>query len=314
MEGIEDIYNRRFKKLRLSLLDHCNFNCSYCTMGGDDIAPKPQQEVDFFIQRVAKLHQYLKLDSIRLTGGEPLLYHQLASLIHQLKELEIPEITLTTNGFLLAKKASKLKDAGLDSLNISLDAVNELTFQKISKRKKVQEVLNGIETAIKAGLKVKLNAVIMKGINEQEILPLLQYAFNLNIPIRFLELMAMGHLHEQTTAQIFTKNEILSTIAQEYQFTRVIRKTSATANYWQTQEGHFFGIIANESAPFCHDCNRLRMDAKGNLFGCLSSHKSVYMANEDSEELLKQKLQYAMKQKQSLKFTGSSLSMLEIGG
>ncbi|KHJ37610.1 cyclic pyranopterin monophosphate synthase [Pedobacter glucosidilyticus] len=314
MEGIQDIYNRKFKKLRLSLLDHCNFNCSYCTMGSDNVASKPQQKVDFFVKRVAKLHQHLQLDSIRLTGGEPLLYHELDVLIHELKKLDLPEITLTTNGFLLAKQASKLKNAGLDSINISLDAIDELTFQKISKRKKVEEVLNGIETAIKEGLNVKLNAVIMKGINEQEILPLLKYAFDLNIPIRFLELMAMGHLHEQAAFQIFTKDEILASIAQHYQFTRVIRKTSATANYWQTKEGSFFGIIANESTPFCYDCNRLRMDAQGNLFGCLSSNKSVYMTDEEPEELLKQKLQYAMKQKQSLKFTGSSLSMLEIGG
>src|SRR6478672_774558 len=154
----------------------------------------------------------------------------------------------------------------------------------------------------------------MKGFNENQILPLLSYAFSKNIIIRFLEVMAMGHLHQRKEDYIFSQQEILDQIQHQYTLTPLERKSSATANYWMTNTGKSFGIIANESAPFCMDCNRLRMDAKGNLYGCLSSNNPIALNVTDSKETLALKLNQAMQQKQMLKFTGSELSMLQIGG
>jgi cyclic pyranopterin phosphate synthase len=231
-----------------------------------------------------------------------------------IKEMGIPKIKITTNGFLLERMALPMKAAGMQSINVSLDAVDEDIFFLMSKRNQVKKVLDGIDAALAAGLQVKLNAVIMKGINESQVLPLLAFAFERNIPIRFLEIMAMGYLHDISGRYLFTQEEILNSIAQQYDFKKIERTAAATANYWQTTEGKIFGIIANESEPFCHDCNRLRLDSNGNIYGCLSSNHPIAIGGGEEESLLIRKLQLAMDQKQSVKFIGSDLSMLHIGG
>ena len=195
-----------------------------------------------------------------------------------------------------------------------MDAVEEDIFFLMSKRNDVQRILNGIDTAVAVGLQVKINAVIMKGINENQIIPLLNFAFERNISIRFLEIMAMGFLHNTAEKYLFTQEEILATISQHYSFKKIERSKASTANYWQTSEGKTFGIIANESEPFCHDCNRLRLDSNGNIYGCLSSNHPIALNSNDDEVSLFSKLQQAMNQKQAVKFTGSELSMLHIGG
>ncbi|TAE37646.1 MAG: radical SAM protein [Sphingobacteriales bacterium] len=312
-----DPHYRTFTNLRLSLTDACNLNCVYCTLGNEDETMadhRPQQPASFFIDLIAKLQQQLKLESIRLTGGEPLLYRHLPQLIQGLQQLNIQDIKMTSNGFLLERQAQVLKLAGLAAINISLDAMDEGVFLEITKRKNLKRVLAGIDAALQCGLSVKLNAVIIKGINENQILPLLNFAFEKNIPIRFLEIMAMGHLYHNTHNHFFSQQQILNTIATQYQFEPIARKSSATANYWRTNEGHVFGIIANETTPFCHDCNRLRLDAKGNIYGCLSNNNPIFIDSNLPQYALAQKIQAAMQQKQVHKFAGSELSMLQIGG
>ena len=144
--------------------------------------------------------------------------------------------------------------------------------------------------------------------------PIVDFAFANDIPIRFLEVMAMGHLHHQPQQYFYSQDELLNTIASKYSFAKLERNHAATANYWQTKDGHTFGIIANESAPFCRDCNRLRLDSSGNIYGCLSSNHPINISNWNNQEEVTDKLQEALLQKQPIKFTGSSLSMLQIGG
>lgn len=318
MALVNDIYNRTFKTLRVSLLSRCNLSCVYCTMGEDEVKENNLHQhpasAAVLLQQVQQLHKVLDLDTVRLTGGEPLLYHELTELIKGIKESGIPNIKLTTNGFLLERLAAPMKEAGLQSINVSLDAIDEDAFFLMSKRTDVQRILQGIDTAIAAGLTVKLNSVIMKGMNESQVIPLLDFAFERNIAIRFLEIMAMGHLHDTAEKYLFTQQEILECISTKYTFNKAARTTAATANYWQTAEGHRFGIIANESEPFCQDCNRLRLDSNGNIYGCLSSNHPITLNSGDDEAALISKLQQAMNQKQLLKFTGSDLSMLHIGG
>jgi GTP 3',8-cyclase len=318
MKPLNDIYGRQFKTLRVSLLNRCNLSCVYCTMGEDVAKPEKEEPTALtaseLLTIITNLHTLLSFSTIRLTGGEPLLYHDLIPIIEGLNKNGLHNIKLTTNGFLLERMAVDLVTAGLKSINVSLDAIDENMFALMSKRGNIQRILNGIDAAIDAGLHVKLNAVIMKGINESQVLPLLQFAFDRNISIRFLEVMSMGHLHQQPKKYLVTQQELLHIIAQQYQFEPCHRQHAATANYWQTTKGHQFGIIANESAPFCGDCDRLRLDSKGQIYGCLSSNHPIPIANVQQPEQLQACLQEAMQQKQTLQFTGSNLSMLDIGG
>ena len=317
MKVLNDLYGRRFKTLRVSLLNTCNLNCFYCTMGSEEeinFDHRPQKSAAFFSGIISRLHENLDLETIRLTGGEPLLYRELPELIRNLTLIGIPKINMTSNGYLLSRQAAALKAAGLQAINVSLDAVNEAAFYKMAKRRHLDRVLNGIETALNVGIDVKLNAVIMKGMNEDEIIPLVDYAFSKNIPIRFLEVMSMGHLHHESDKYLFSQQQLLDTIATKYNFKRLPREQSATANYWQTSDGNTFGIIANNSEPFCQDCSRLRLDADGNMYGCLSTNHPIAMDPADNDFILQEKLQQAMSQKQLHHFVGSELSMLQIGG
>lgn len=318
MMQIQDQYGRTFKTLRVSLLSACNLGCVYCTEADDlAIENKQQKATALSAQELAniihRLHKALGLEVIRLTGGEPLLSPHLIPIIKEVKQSGIDKIKLTTNGFLLERLAKPLKDAGMQSINVSLDAVDEDVFFLMSRRNNVKRILNGIDAALDAGLDVKLNAVLMKNINEQQILPLLHYAFERKIVIRFLEVMSMGHLHEKSEKYLVRKDEVLHTIARHHDFVPLIRSASSTANYWKTDSGNVFGIIANESAPFCHDCNRLRLDSQGNIYGCLSSDHPISIKNLGEDEL-RERLLEALSHKQSVKFTGSNLSMLNIGG
>ncbi len=317
MKVLNDPYGRKFKTLRVSLLNTCNLNCFYCTMGSEEeinFDHRPQKSAAFFSQIISRLHEQLDLETIRLTGGEPLLYRELPELIRNLKLIGIPQVSMTSNGYLLARQAIALRDAGLQSINVSLDAMNEADFYKMAKRGHLDRVLKGIEAALDLGIQVKLNAVIMKGMNEDQIIPLVDYAFSKNIPVRFLEVMSMGHLHHESDKYLFSQQQLLDTIATEHNFKRLPRTASATSNYWQTPAGNIFGIIANNSEPFCQDCSRLRLDAEGNMYGCLSTNHPIAMDPADNDFILQEKLQLAMSQKQLHHFTGSELSMLKIGG
>ncbi|RKR84819.1 cyclic pyranopterin phosphate synthase [Mucilaginibacter gracilis] len=317
MVNLDDKYNRSFKTLRVSLLSTCNLGCIYCTMGSEDeIAHdhRPQTPAANFVKIIAGLHGQLNLKTIRLTGGEPLLYRELETVIKGITALGIADVRMTSNGFLLERMAPKLKAAGLRSVNVSLDAMDAETFFAVTRRKQLQRTLAGIEAAIACGLEVKINSVIMQGQNDKQILPLLNYAFKQNVPIRFLEVMAMGHLFGNSEKHLFTQHQILDVIASRYNFVRLARKTSATANYWQTEQGGIFGIIGNESEPFCQDCNRLRLDAEGNIYGCLSNNNPIPLNGNENNIELTGKLQQAMQQKQNLHFVGSALSMMHIGG
>jgi len=277
-------------------------------------ADKASLPVEELLAMIRRLRERLPLDTVRLTGGEPLLYPGLAALVRGIRGMGIGKVRLTTNGFLLERMAPVLKEAGLEGLNVSLDAVDEDVFQRMSRRHSVSRIIQGIDAAVAAGLKVKINSVMMKGMNDSQLLPLLELAFSRGLTIRFLEVMAMGHLHDQAGRYLVTQDEILKTIGERYRFSPIARAVSATARYWETEEGRRFGIIANESEPFCRDCDRLRLDSSGHIYGCLSSNTPIDLAATAPDEEWDQKLQQALAQKQEVKFVGSDLSMLHIGG
>ncbi len=317
------MHGRRFRDLRLSLTEHCNLACVYCVSERDARKAIPLEHPGAltpaeYTLLVGKLHGLLNLESIRLTGGEPTLYRPLAELTARLKELGIPRVNLTTNGLLLADLAADLREAGLDSVNVSLDALDENVFRRMGRRGDPAKTRAGIEAALATGLPVKINCTVQRGYNEGEITAVLDYGESLGAPVRFLELMNMGHLFEfrdRGEDALVKQAEMLEIIGATRTFKALERENSATANYWETESGYRFGIIANHSAPFCRDCNRLRLDSRGRLFGCLSSENgfSIREALTEDPDLVPI-LQKAMDEKRPAAFTGSSLSMKAIGG
>lgn len=321
---IEDYLGRRFEKLRISLLNTCNFSCVYCV--SEEMADfsgmipvktsrEKQLSLDDFTKLIEAVHRLTGLKSVRLTGGEPLLFQNLYPLIRNIQKIGISDIRLTTNAYYMKENASRLLDAGVKSVNISVDAIDQEVFNEIARHSNTARVFDGIESAAKAGLNVKLNSVIMRGKNDSQIVPLLDYATKMGVKIRYLELMKMGHLYHSQNGSFFPEEEILSTIQEKYDIEQIPRKQSETAHYWRASNGGTFGIIANESTPFCHDCNRLRMDSMGYFFGCLSNaHGEKLTPYIDDESLLTRKLRGLLLLKQPVKFQGSELSMRNIGG
>lgn len=309
---ITDAAGRQFRTLRVSLTGTCNLACRYCT-SGEPGAAAPPTDYHRLAGHILRLHRRLGLRTLRFTGGEPLLYRDLLPLLRQLRP-QMPGVLfkLSTNGFLLARQAAALAEAGLSSVNVSLDAVDEEVFFRMTRRRVLPQVLEGLEAARAAGLAVKINSVIMRGLNEGQVVPLLRYGLSSALPLRFLELMQMGHLHGNFRDHFFSMREILALLrGSGLPFSAAGRERHGTACYWRTPGGYLFGIIANETAPFCHDCDRLRLDSRGQLYGCLCSRRPLPLPEGDGS--LDAVLRAALDQKQSA-FTGSPLSMMAIGG
>ncbi len=318
---IKDRYGRTFKTLRVSLTNVCNLGCIYCVNSSDlkpsSITNKKILSYSAIVIAIKKIHELTPLETIRLTGGEPTLYKDLIPIIKEISTLGIENIKMTSNGYLLKDMIPALAQAGLKKINISLDAVDNISFNKISKRKNIEKVLEAIDCSLEHGIKIKINAVILKGINDDQILPLLNFSKERNITIRFLELMRMGPLYntKEFDTYFISEKELLTKIAEHYDLTPLLRKESSTANYWGYLDHHKFGIIANESSPFCHDCNRLRLDSYGNIYGCLSNDAAIPIIDSIHDtDSLRKLLEEALAHKQELKFTGSAISMMAIGG
>lgn len=319
---ISDHLGRSFKKLRLSLTNECNYACIYCSdrkvdeaIGASEIQllnrPLPMGDL---MQIVKNLHSELNLNMVRLTGGEPLLHPKIGEVISQIKDLGIQNIGMTTNAHYLSGKVKMLKEAGLKSVNISLDALDASVFKTMSRYDGLSNVLNAIDEVMEEGLDVKINTVVLKGKNENQILPLLDFALHKSIVIRFLELMAMGPLHKTYGTLFYSESDIIKTISDYYNISKLPKEQSATAHYWSINGKKAFGVIANDSSPFCGDCNRLRLDSYGNIYGCLSSLKAIKVDKMSQGRFLEQQLQHALSHKQASHFEGNFKTMQSIGG
>ena len=312
--------HRSFKKLRISLTDQCNYSCIYCTTNSkpessilsvqSKIKPLSTNEL---LSLASKLHNELALTAVRLTGGEPMLYPHIERVVEALKEMGIHNIGITTNGHTLFTKIKALKDAGLTSVNISIDALNSETFGLMSQTSGLPFVLRSITSTLEHNIKLKLNTVVVAGKNDDQIIPLLEFAMEHGVIIRFLELMPMGPLHQNRKELFFSQADILKRIQTKYQVTQHPHELHATANYWSVNGKMAFGIIANDSTPFCADCNRLRLDSYGNIYGCLSSLIPISIYNKNNSEL-KVSLKKALSDKQPAHFVGNERTMQSIGG
>ena len=273
-----DDMGRRFASLRLSLTARCNFACQYCVPDARRlVAADAELSVDEMVRAVELLVQR-GIVKLRITGGEPLLSAKLEPLLQRLADLPFEDRALTSNGALLADKMPILVRGGIKRVNVSLDSLQPDRFARLSRGGDLRAVLAGIDSALAAGLKVRVNTVLMRGENDGEILPLLKYGAEKNLEVRFLELMQMGHLHGSPVwrQQWIGQDEILDRIGEEYRIEPARAPTDATARRWRILgTGSHFGIIANTSAPFCAGCDRLRLTSDGYLYGCISSSERL---------------------------------------
>ncbi|QCT94491.1 GTP 3',8-cyclase MoaA [Caminibacter mediatlanticus TB-2] len=265
---LKDGFDRVIDYIRVSVTSRCNFRCIYC-MPNTPFEWQPHEDVLSY----EEMFEFLRLaidegvKKIRITGGEPLVRKELEVFIKVLSKYNKNlDLALTTNGYFLKEKAKILKEAGLKRVNISLDTLKKDVAKKIVQKDVLEKVLEGIDEAIKVGLKVKLNCVVMKGINDNEITDLLDYAKDKGVIIRFIEFMENERAYPGIKR--VDSKEILEEISTKYNF-KELKKENEASKYYKLDDGYVFGIIEPHSEDFCKSCNRIRLTAEGYLIPCL---------------------------------------------
>jgi cyclic pyranopterin phosphate synthase len=272
-----DGFGRRHTSLRISVTDRCNIRCFYC-MPNEGLVFRRREELLTFeeIERVVRALVPLGIRKIRLTGGEPLVRAELHLLVGKLASIAgIDDLALTTNGMLLEEQAAALRAAGLERINISLDAMREEEFQKISRRPGLDRVFAGIASAQRAGFsQIRLNAVAIRGLTENELVPLVEFARQQNLELRFIEFMPLDAEEHWTKGDVLTGREILRHVEQSYGPLSPAERDdpSQPAVDYRFADGRGgLGFINSVSEPFCEGCNRLRLTAEGQVRNCLFS-------------------------------------------
>ena len=272
-----DQLGRTHTSLRISVTDRCNIRCFYC-MPEENVRFRPRHELLSFeeITRLTRVMASLGVNKLRLTGGEPLVRAELPKLVEMLAAIPgIDEIALTTNGILLAEQARALKDAGLSRVNISLDALTEETFRRISRRDGLDRVLAGIQAAKDFGFpRIRLNTVAIKGITEPEIPALAKFARSEGMELRFIEFMPLDAEENWDHGQVLTGEEIRRSIEEAIGPLEPANRpdpSQPAVDFNYADGSGSIGFINPVSQPFCHDCNRLRVTAEGQLRNCLFS-------------------------------------------
>jgi cyclic pyranopterin phosphate synthase len=323
---VEDSFGRRFQYLRLSLTDVCNFRCQYCL-------PDGYQKTGGFeflsvdeIRRVVTAFVDLGLWKVRLTGGEPTLRHDFLDVAKTVSGISgVRQVAVTTNGYRLPQRASDYFKAGITNINISIDSLKPDRFKAITGHDRLQEVMDGIDRAKTAGFKnIKVNAVLLKGINDDELPDFLTWIKDQDLSIRFIELMQTG-----CNFDYFKKHHLSADVIRRY----LLQKGWAEAprdlgagpavNFSHPDYQGRVGLIAPYAKDFCATCNRLRVSAKGNLHLCLFGSSSYslrpYLQSDDQKELLKDKILDSLRLKKESHFllqgqTGATPHLASIGG
>ena len=272
---------RPLRDLRISITDRCNFRCTYCMPRehfGSDHVFLPRSDLLTYEEIVTVVESLLPagLEKVRLTGGEPLLRSDVTVLVRLLKATGPRlDLALTTNGALLSKHAKELADAGLNRVTVSLDALDPTTFAAMADTTKAtpSDVLDGIDAAMNAGLGVKVNTVVRRGVNESEILPLAEACAQRGVPLRFVEFMDVGNTNAWEMAEVVSGAEVRTRIEQRFGplTPHQGQGVHEVARRFTTADGQEFGFINSVTQPFCGDCSRARLSANGSLYTCLFS-------------------------------------------
>jgi cyclic pyranopterin phosphate synthase len=303
VEPLRDRLNRPLETLRISITDRCNFRCVYCmpkeVFGRDHAFLQRSALLSFEeIARLARIFAGLGVRRVRITGGEPLVRRNVEHLVELLHAVEGLELALTTNGALLAQKAQALADAGLDRVTVSLDSVDEATFRALNDVDfPVARVLEGIEAAAAAGLPVKVNAVVKRGVNDDGIVALAERFRGTGHTLRFIEYMDVGHTNGWRLDDVVPAEEIVARIDARWPLEPVgAARPDETARRWRYADGGGeIGVIASVTQPFCGGCSRARLSAEGSLYTCLFGVKGHDLrgplrrgaADAELEELLR---------------------------
>jgi cyclic pyranopterin phosphate synthase len=291
-----DRYNRPVRDLRISVTDRCNFRCTYC-MPFDEYVWIDKTEILTFeeITRLASLFATLGVNKIRLTGGEPLLRKDLDTLIEKLSLIGgIDDLCLTTNGALLEEQAPALVAAGLRRINVSIDTLDAAKFKMMTKRGDLERVLAGLFAGKRAGLQpIKINAVIERGLNDADIIPLVEFSRENGFAMRFIEYMDVGNSNNWINEKMVSKKEIIDQIDARFPLREVGRDhgSAPSVDYEFVDGGGDIGVIASVTEPFCASCTRARLTADGKLVTCLFSNhghdlKALMRRGATDEELI----------------------------
>lgn len=279
---IVDKQGRRFRNLRVSLTAACNYACNYCVANGKRLLKASNElSADRLIMAVRYLIEAAGIDKVRITGGDPLVTDKFDQFLLAVMKLPLQDVSLTTNGQLLKQKRDVIVDSGIQRINVSLDSLNPLRFRQIAGGGDLAAVLEGIELMLDAGIRVKINMVPLRSQNSADIIPLLQYSLAHGIELRYIELMRMGHLVNSPSFQTdyLSRNSILDMIRKHYEFELTDAPFDSTSVRYRIPDKGVFGIIANESEPFCSSCTRLRLSSDGYLYGCISNNQKHYIGD-----------------------------------
>ena len=301
-----DSFGREITYLRLSVTDRCDLRCTYCM--AENMTFLPRKDLLSLEELGTLCESFIKrgIKKIRITGGEPLVRRDLMSFIHKLSKHRISgkldEITLTTNGTLLSRYAKELKLCGVERINISLDTLDPIVFTKLTRRNALEAVLRGIDTALESGIKVKINTVALKGVNDREIPRLIEWAHNKSMDITLIEVMPLGDIDEDRVDQYIPLNAIRDNLEQRFTLNNVPLRTGGPARYAIVKEtGGILGMITPLTNNFCAGCNRVRVTCTGQIYTCLGhGHKLDLRAairGDNSDAELERLLGIAMREK-----------------
>jgi cyclic pyranopterin phosphate synthase len=328
-----DSFGRVVRDLRISVTDRCNFRCTYC-MPAEGMTWLDRSEVLTYeeIERVARICvEKFGVDSLRLTGGEPTVRAHLPQLISKLAALRLPDgskpdIALTTNGATLRNIAVELRDAGLDRINVSLDSLKPERFFAMTRRDELHNVLAGIAEAQVAGFSpMKVNAVVERGANDDEILDLVRYGRDNSVEVRFIEFMPLDATNEWERNKVVSQDEIVATIAAEFPLELMPARGAAPADRWRFLDGKgTVGVIPSVTHPFCGDCDRVRLTSDGQFRTCLfatdESDIRALLRNGGTDAEIAELIQVAVGAKwaghqiNQVNFIRPNRSMSQIGG
>ena len=301
-----DSFGREITYLRLSVTDRCDLRCTYCM--AENMTFLPRKDLLSLEELGTLCESFIKrgIKKIRITGGEPLVRRDLMSFMHKLSKHRISgkldEITLTTNGTLLSRYAKELKLCGVERINISLDTLDPIVFTKLTRRNALDAVLKGIDTALEAGIKVKINTVALKGVNDREIPSLIEWAHNKSMDITLIEVMPLGDIDEDRVDQYIPLNAIRDNLEHRFTLNNVPLRTGGPARYAKIKEtGGILGMITPLTNNFCAGCNRVRVTCTGQIYTCLGhGHKLDLRAairGDNSDAELERLLGIAMREK-----------------